>query len=396
MSGVDTRDGMIVLCAANDYTGIKLADQHLAEHLSRLAPVLYVDPPISWLTPLKNPEARRLIERPRLRIQAPGLARLTPLVQPCPSRPGMTGVTGAVVRHHLRRAVTRLGGDVLAVISAWPLYSVFGSCREEVSVYWAQDDFVGGASLLGLNAEHLDIRERSVAAAASIIVAANPTVADTWRMRDSKVSLIPFGVDMNAYTDVDSAPLPPDADLPGPVVGFVGHINDRTDLSFLEAIADRNKSILLVGPADPAFEPSRFAALVGRTNVRWVGSKPFDALPGYLRAIDVGVIPYRDSPFNRGSFPLKTLEYLAAGRAVVATDLPAIRWLGTDLVTIASGPESFANQVGRMLDEVRSPALMARRQAFAREHSWANRAADIYAAVLGQRANGRPLVKPRG
>jgi teichuronic acid biosynthesis glycosyltransferase TuaH len=31
-------------------------------------------------------------------------------------------------------------------------------------------------------------------------------------------------------------------------------------------------------------------------------------LPGYLRMMDVGLVPYRDSPFNRGSFPLKTLE----------------------------------------------------------------------------------------
>jgi len=56
--------------------------------------------------------------------------------------------------------------------------------------------------------------------------------------------------------------------------------------------------------------------------VRWVGPQPYGALPGYLRLMDVGVVPYRDSAFNRGSFPLKTLEYLAAGRGVVATD----RW----------------------------------------------------------------------
>jgi teichuronic acid biosynthesis glycosyltransferase TuaH len=385
-----TWDGLIVVCAANHYEGIKLADQHMAEHLSALAPVLYVDPPISRLTSLRNPEAARLIQRPRLRIQAPGLARLTPLVQPCPSRPGMTGVTAAVLRHHLRRAVTRLGGRVRAVVSAWPQYPVFGSCREEARVYWAQDDFVGGAALLGLNAPHLEARERGVAAAAGLVVAANPLVADTWRARDREVALIPYGADVNAYADVDRAPLPADADLPGPVVGFVGQINDRTDLRLLEAVADRNRSLLLVGPADPAFEPGRFAALLRRPNVRWVGGKPFAALPGYLRSIDVGLVPYRDSPFNRGSFPLKTLEYLAAGRAVVATDLPAIRWLATDLVAVASEPQPFADHVDRLLGEVRSPALIARRRAFAGQHSWSGRAAGLYEAVLGQRGQARP------
>jgi teichuronic acid biosynthesis glycosyltransferase TuaH len=135
---------------------------------------------------------------------------------------------------------------------------------------------------------------------------------------------------------------------------------------------------------DPAFEPARFAALRQRRNVRWVGAKPFGALPGYLRAIDVGLVPYRDSPFNRGSFPLKALEYLAAGRAVVSTDLPAIRWLDTDLISIAAGPAAFAEHADRMLAQPRTPALLARRQAFAARHSWARRAADVYAAVTGQ------------
>ena len=141
------------------------------------------------------------------------------------------------------------------------------------------------------------------------------------------------------------------------------------------------RSLLLVGPKDPAFQPGRFEALRRRPNVSWVGLKPFEALPNYLRVMDVGLVPYLDSRFNRGSFPLKTLEYLAAGRAVVATDLPAIRWLATDLVCIAE-PASFADQVDRMLALPRTAALLARRQQFAARHSWARRAADIHEAIL--------------
>ena len=65
-------------------------------------------------------------------------------------------------------------------------------------------------------------------------------------------------------------------------------------------------------------------------------------------------MPYRDTPFNRGSFPLKTLEYLAAGRAVVATDLPAIRWLNTDLISVATTPAAFADHVARLASEPRT------------------------------------------
>jgi teichuronic acid biosynthesis glycosyltransferase TuaH len=384
------RDGLIVLCAANLYDGIKLADQHLAEHLSRLMPVLYVDPPLSPLTAARNPEAARSLQGARLRTLAPGLARLTPVVPPFPSRRGMTGLTTALTRRHIRRAAGLLGGEVRAVISAWPQYPVFGSCDEQVSIYWAQDDFVGGASLLGLNAKLIDACERRVAAAADMLISANPEVADTWRSRGRDSALIPFGVDVDAYSDVEHAAVPSDVGVRGPIVGFIGQINDRTDLRLLEAVADRGRSLLLVGPRDPAFEPRRFDALVRRGNVCWVGPKPFSALPGYLALMDVGVVPYGDSPFNRGSFPLKTLEYLAAGRAVVATDLPAIRWLETDHIAIASQAQPFADHVDRLLAEPRTPAMVAHRRAFARRHSWAVRAAEFHEVISSRSRQDTP------
>lgn len=376
-------DGLVVICAGNRYDGIKLHDQHVAEQLSKLGPVLYVDPPVSRLTPLKDRKAADSLQGPRLRLQAPGLARLSPVVQPGPSRRGMAGLTAALTARCLRRATAQLGGHVQAVISGWPQYPVFGSCGEKVRIYWAQDDFVGGAALLGLDAEQLDARERRVAAAADLIIAANPVVADTWRDRGYDPIIIPYGADIDSYHGVEQAPLPADVDLPGPIVGQVGQINDRTDLALLEAVADRGRSLLLIGPADPRFEPERFDALRRRDNVCWVGQKPFQELPGYLRMMDVGIVPYRDSAFNRGSFPLKTLEYLAAGRGVVATDLPAIRWLATDLVAVATTPESFADQVDLQLELPRTPALTARRREFAAQHSWAHRAADFRATIDG-------------
>jgi teichuronic acid biosynthesis glycosyltransferase TuaH len=374
-------DGLIVLCAANNLDSIKVADLHLAEHLSRLAPVLYVDPPMSHLTPRKHPETGPALRSPRLRLHQPGLARLTPVIQPFSSRPGLSVMSCTLIRRYLRRATARLGGRVTAVISAWPHYPVFGSCDERLSVYWAQDDFVGGAALLGLNTGLLDRQERRVASGADLVVAANPVVATTWKDRGQRTLLIPFGADIDAYRDVERAARPADADLPGPVAGLVGRLNDRTDLGLLESIADRGRSLLLIGPKDPAFEPARFAALQRRRNVRWVGPKEFPALPGYLQVMDVGLVPYRNNPFNRGSFPLKALEYLAAGRAVVSTDLPATRWLATDLISIADGPEPFADEVDRMLAVPRTPGILASRQEFAATHSWAHRAAGIYDAV---------------
>jgi glycosyltransferase involved in cell wall biosynthesis len=386
-SGWDGRpgwDGLLVLCATTEYGGIRMGDWHLARHLARLAPLLFVDPPMSPLTPLRRNGAGGAMHGPKLTTVGPGLARLTPVVQPFPFRPGTTTLTSFLVRRYLRWATARLGGKVLAVICGWPQYPVFGSCGEQFKVYWAKDDFVGGAALLGLNAGLVDKQERRIAAASDLIVAASPVVASTWRERGHDPVLIPFGADVDAYRDVDAAIPPAGIRLPGPVAGFVGRINDRIDLSLLETIADRGRSLLLVGPKDPAFEPERFGALCRRPHVRWVGPQPAATLPGYLKLIDVGLVPYRDTPFNRGSFPLKILEYLAAGRAVVGTDLPAIRWLATDLVCMASGRAEFAEATDRLAKRPRTAADVARRREFAEQHSWARRAADMRAVIAAR------------
>ncbi|HEV3294048.1 MAG TPA: glycosyltransferase [Streptosporangiaceae bacterium] len=376
-------DGLTVICAGKQFNGIKMAEQHMAEELSRLGPVLYVDPPLSLITARRDPAAAALAAQSRLRLLGPGLAHLTPIVPPGPYRPGLTPLTTALVRRYVRSAVRRLGGWVRAVVSVGPQFLPAGSCQERVRVYWALDDYLAGADLLGLSSRSLAAREQRVVAAADFVLAVSPVLAGSWRDRGFPVQLLPNGVDVAAYAGVDTADPPADAaDLPGPVAGLVGHINGRADLALLEAVADRGRSLLLVGPVKRGLDEKRFDALTRRHNVRWVGAKPSSALPGYLRLMDVGLVPYQDTLFNRGSFPLKTLEYLAAGRGVVATDLPAVHWLATDLVAVASGPGHFADQVDRMLTEDRSPALMAARRALAARHSWSSRAETMHEAIL--------------
>ena len=80
---------------------------------------------------------------------------------------------------------------------------------------------------------------------------------------------------------------------------MVGQLSARIDLRYLEAIAGADVSLLLVGPRQPGFEPERVARLLARDNVQWVGPKPFESLPSYLRMIDVGLTPYALSDFNR-------------------------------------------------------------------------------------------------
>ena len=376
-----TWDDLTVVCAGTSWDGIWFPEKHIADRLTAYGPVLWVDPPVSPLSPRRNPDAAGALAGPRLRLIRPGLARLTPVVLPGMRRRGMERVTELLVRRALRSAAAALGGTVRAVVIACPDV-LFGECGEQLRVVYATDDFVAGAALMGVGGAQVRRNERRLAGQADLVVGVSQSLVDHWSALGRSAVLVANGCDDSLFAATDEAPVPGDVDLPGPIAGFIGHLSDRIDLALLEAVAATGRSLLLVGPRQPTFELGRMERLLGLPNVRWVGPKPFESLPSYMRVIDVGLTPYAGSAFNQASFPLKTLEYLAGGRGVVATDLPAVRWLDSPLITVASEPGEYAAAVLRALEEPRTPALVAERRALARRHSWSARTAE-FAAVLG-------------
>jgi teichuronic acid biosynthesis glycosyltransferase TuaH len=270
------------------------------------------------------------------------------------------------VRLQLRRATRKLGGDVQAVVVA-NQRDLLGAAGERVSVVYATDDFVAAADLIGVRASVLEEQQRRQTRRADLVVCVSDAIASTWSSFGVETLVLPNGCNIEAGLAVDHAPPPSDIALEPPVAGFLGHLSKRIDGRMLLAVAERGISLLLVAPKSDDVQLDR---LLARDNVRWVGAQPPDAMPSYLSVIDVGLTPYADSAFNRASFPLKTLEYLAAGRAVVSTDLPATRWLDTDLITIAGDPSAFADAVIAAAETPRTPELVAARRAFAARHSW--------------------------
>jgi len=357
-----------------------MPDQHMAEQMARVAPVLYVDPLISRRAGRRNAVLAASLDGPRLRLIGPSLARLTPIGPPGTHRPVIRRLSLALVRRSLSRAVRALDADVHATVLAG-LQPLFGSAGEKRRVLYGTDDFVAGAELMGLPVARLRRLESRILGEADVVVAVSQTLLDHWARPGRDVRLIPNGVDYELFAGTDEAALPEDVTLPPPIAGFIGHLSTRIDVALLEAVAARGHSVLLVGPRQLTFELLRMTTLLDRPNVQWVGPKPFADLPSYMRVIDVGLVPYADSPFNRASFPLKTLEYLAGGRGAVSTSLPSVLWLDSDLITRADGPDAFADATAAALGSERTPDLVQRRRTFAARHSWARRA-ETFADVL--------------
>src|SRR5207253_7113681 len=166
------------------------------------------------------------------------------------------------------------------------------------------------------------------------------------------------------------------AGLARPVIGFFGLLAEWIDLELLAAIARRRPhwTLLLLGKA--TVDTGTLRAL---PNVRLLGQKPYEALPAYCRAFDVGLIPFRIDELTVRANPLKLREYLAAGLPVVSTDLPEVaRYDG--LVRMADGVEAFTAAIADALRE-RSAGMAQRRVNAMMDERWEARVAELSALI---------------
>jgi len=165
----------------------------------------------------------------------------------------------------------------------------------------------------------------------------------------SEPEYLGHGVDFDHFAQGSERPEPEELrDLPRPIIGFYGALDDYTvDLDLMIATARDNPSatVLVIGPQ--AMEIDRLTA---EPNVVYLGPIPYEELPAYAARFDVGLMPWHDNDWIRRCNPIKLKEYLAAGFPVVTTDFPELAPY-RDTVHIGAGPEGFAAAVRAALEE---------------------------------------------
>jgi teichuronic acid biosynthesis glycosyltransferase TuaH len=371
----------IVAGATWSVPGFRGSERHLAEALADREPVLYADPPRSPAGAARAGLPTRpgtYLTHPR-----PGVTRVS-VVLPGPERPGLRDLADTLVRRALRRAAAPVGpldGVVVAVAHRDLLDPVPGTPR----LFWATDDFGAGAALMGLPPARLLAGEGRVAAAGLTVLAASPELARRWEERGCHSVLFPNGVDLDRFARVR----PPAREGEPPTAVFVGQLGPRVDPLLLRAVADRMR-LRLVGPRLPAAAGADWDAVFAHPGVEWPGAVEFDAVPAELVRADVGLVPYRLDSFNVASFPLKALEYLAAGLPVAGSGLPALEWLGDSRsVATAADAGAFADAAVRLAKERRAdPGSAERHRALAGTHDWRHRA-DLVRELLAPAAVAR-------
>jgi teichuronic acid biosynthesis glycosyltransferase TuaH len=357
-----TDDDVVVITASNSWADRRMADHQLAAALAVHTRVLYVDPS-GVRVPCTTDESAR----------PEAVTVLQPTRLPLVRFSATVFLSRFLIAWQIRRALRRMNPRRVVLLEGNVLFSVSRLIRAQRTVYWAQDDWRGLASLMGLNPGSFASGERRVLEAADAVVAANPEVAQRLRDAHTGVHLIPFGASTELFSGAHGAE-PSDSDHP---VVLMGTLNSRIDYDILDEIVSAGLPLVLAGPVANEEARGRLADLQSR-GAEYAGEVDFECLPAVLSRCSVGIVPYNRSRFNLGSFPLKTIEYLAAGLPVVATDLPAVRWLRSGEVHIADDPAAFAKATRDLWERGLPTAVeRARRAEFADGHDWRERALEF-------------------
>lgn len=335
----------------NQHLTTELVSQGLIEHMT------FVEPPRLGV----RSEARDVSER--IRVVRP------PLV--VPKRIGGLAVTGWLLRHSTLHEI-----DVLWVNNA-PL-GVHCLIHSTPAIYDITDDW--REVDVPLRIRRRLVRAENVLARQAHTVVCSEVLRERWQQRYGVgADVVHNGIDVEAWEQAGARAL----SGPGPHVGYVGTLHEqRLDVELILQVAEHTGvgTVHLVGP--DALGATARKRLDTHPKVRLHGPVPSAQVPGWTKAMDVLISPHVITPFTLSLDAIKSYEYLASGRPVVATPTSGFQVLVAPTLTVASS----ATFVHEVLASVRRPVAASGGS----RHAWSARAQEIRGVLGAAQADAPP------
>jgi glycosyltransferase involved in cell wall biosynthesis len=341
---------------------------HVISRLSQAFHVVWVNPPHDRGGILKRALDHR--SQPVVTEVSPGLTVYTPEFwlpilyrdTPIAHRLAKLRVTRA------RRLLTARGCKRIVAYLWRPEFArVLDDAKWDAECYHIDDDYAFSDDEVSLDPAEVRLIQR-----VDEVFIHSPGLLARKGHLNPHTTYVPLGVDFRAF----STPVaePPDlAAVPHPRIGYAGHLKMHLDWPLLRALAERHRdySFVFVGGREPhpEIEPE-IAALAQLPNVFFLGEKATRAVPGYVRHFDVGIMPYRMTPYANLGSPLKLHEYLAAGLPSIGIPMRTLLEF-EDVVTLCSGLEAWSEAiVAAVAPEAKQEDRIEQRRARAKEYDW--------------------------
>ena len=379
----------IVCLSTTNYHPLPTRKQNVMSRL-RNAEVLYFDPPVSVIAPLKDKKASAYLSKyKRQGEKVEGHENITVYALP-PVLPFFNKFRwvnrlnqkrqAAFVRRKMREhgfgeetvlwCYSPSSCDITAHV---PHRALVYDCVDRHSAYKGHID-----------PAVVDRMERDLAGAADQVFATAVGLAETLEKVNPTTKMIPNGAAYEIFsrvqTEKGSLPCPEDMKgLKHPVFGFVGMLQECIDYALIEKLAKErpDATVFLIGRTLPGVDLSHLRQY---PNIVFHGLVPQPELPAYLAQMEVCLNVFRAGALSRDVSPLKFYEYLATGKPVVSTREPLQVEDFADVVYIARDADEFIALCDAAAAE-NDPEKAAKRLAYGAQCSWSERVRQIEAAL---------------
>ncbi len=206
------------------------------------------------------------------------------------------------------------------------------------------------------------------------------------------------GVNLEEYASAAAQPVPADMapfTAKRLLVGYIGSLHAGKGAELILPIArlvPQAQFVVVGGPDEIAAECRRAAAAAGVSNVAWLGFRPNAEVPRYVQACDVLLLPNQHRIMLLGrqdigpwTSPLKMFEYMAAGKIIVASNLPVLAEVlnpGNAVLCEPGDPAAWAHEISGIVSgtlDYSGRARQARRDV--ERYGWQQRAARCLSAA---------------
>jgi glycosyltransferase involved in cell wall biosynthesis len=367
----------------------RTSSHHMARQLAGKAPLLYVDSPGMRAPSASGRDIRRiwskLTQAMRLPSRVPpGLWHCTVPQLPWRNLPGVDRLNRWFGAWAVRRAMRHAGIEraILWFVVPHPSF-MLKAVPHELAIYYCIDDY---AAHPGVDEARIRSCDAELTQHADHVFVAPPALVAAKQAVNPSTTFSPHGVDVDLFAQAQAAStvIPVAARALGrPVIGYFGLIAAWTDVQLIEWLAVQRPdwNFLLVGHASVDV-----SALARLANVTLVGPQPYESLPGWAKAFDVAIIPYRMNQQVKNANPLKLREYLATGKPIVSVPTPEVDRFAS-VIKVAESREDFLAAIAAALSDD-TAELRVQRMTSVRDMSWEHRAQvsfEIALQALAQR-----------
>lgn len=307
--------------------------QHIISRFAQDRKVLFVEEPIASESPLQG-SANVIRVNQNITVIQPRiewtnmLEDLVPIVTEYMSK---KGIQSPVLWFY--------SAAFQAIMDKIPHTLVVYDCMDELSAF-------KGAS------KSLIEQEKTLLQKADVVFTGGKSLYEAKRQLAENVYCYPSSVDREHFAkSLDEETVTPEDvnNIPHPIIGYYGVIDERVDLDLLAAVASLRPqvSFVMIGPV-VKIEASD---LPSPANIYYLGGKPYNDLPAYLKTFDIAMMPFALNASTKFISPTKTLEYIAGLKPIISTPIYDVVRDYNKVLSIVEDATGFVRAIDQYLTE---------------------------------------------